>query len=67
LGYPPNPKRKSQKQKKSLDCSPKNGSSSGTFFLKAFRRFFGEKRSFGHLSLINLENAIFDKNRGNLE
>jgi hypothetical protein len=33
----------------------------------ASRRFFPGKRSFGHLSLINLENAIFIKNKGNLE
>ncbi len=30
-------------------------------------RFFGEKRSFDHLSLINLENFIFDKNGNSLE
>ncbi len=29
--------------------------------------FLGEKLSFGHLSLVNLENAIFAKNKGNLK
>ena len=30
-------------------------------------RFFGEKRSFDHLSLINLENFIFDENKDIIE